>query len=105
LLYGFSVICLLFFVGVIWVAKESLDKFVAQHQGDAWLIVDDSGVGGESKGNRFQFPWEGFRRIVARSDMWLLETRQGGWMVLPTGSFTVRALELFRQRARKATRR
>ncbi len=101
LLYGFAVVCLVLFIGVVWVAKEALDKFVAKHQGNAWLTVDESGVGGEARGDRFHVPWEGFRCIVARSNFWLLETRQGGWMVLPTTGFTARAWELFRQRARK----
>ena len=101
LLYGFAVVCLVLFIGVVWVAKEALDKFVAKHQGNAWLTVDESGVGGEAQGDRFHVPWEGFRCIVVRSDFWLLETRQGGWMVLPTTGFTARAWELFRQRARK----
>ncbi|HEX9391621.1 MAG TPA: YcxB family protein [Usitatibacteraceae bacterium] len=100
LLYGFAVLCLVFFAGVVWAAKDALDKFVARHQGDAWLIVDEAGIGGEARGERFQIPWEGFRRIVARRDFWLLETRQGGWMVLPTTAFTARAWTLFRQKAR-----
>ncbi len=101
LLYGFAVICLMFFAGVVWVAKDALDKFVARHQGDAWLVVDENGVGGEARGERFQMPWDGFRRIVPRNNFWLLETRQGGWMVLPTTGFTFRAWELFRKRAKK----
>lgn len=99
LLYGFVVVCLIFFIGVVWAAKESLDKFVAQYQNNAWLTVDESGLGADASHDRFHIPWEGFRRIVSRSEFWLLETRQGGWLVVPTTQFTTRAWTLFRQRA------
>lgn len=101
LLYGFAVVCVILFIGVVWVAKEALDKFVAKHQGNAWLTVDETGVGGEARGDTFHVAWEGFRRIVNRNGFWLLETQQGGWMVLPTTGFTMRAAELFRQRAKQ----
>ena len=103
LLYGFAVVCVVLFIGVVWVAKEALDKFVAKHQGNAWLTVDEKGVGGEARGDTFHVAWEGFRRIVNRNGFWLLETQQGGWMVLPATGFTARASELFRQRARQGT--
>ena len=99
LLYGFVVVCLIFFIGVVWVAKESLDKFVVQYQNDAWLTVDEGGLGAEASQDRFHISWNGFKRIVPRSGFWLLETRQGGWLVVPTTQFTARAWTLFRQRA------
>ena len=98
LLYGLIAICLIFFIGVVWAAKESLDKFVSQYQNNAWLIVDESGLGGESLHDRFHLPWENFRQIALRSGFFLLETRQGAWMVLPTAHFTAQAWTLFRQR-------
>ena len=98
LLYGLIAICLIFFIGVVWAAKESLDKFVGQYQNNAWLIIDESGLGGESLHDRFHFPWENFRRIALRSGFFLLETRQGAWMVLPTTHFTAQSWTLFKQR-------
>ena len=103
LLYGFAVICLVFFAGVVWVAKDALDKFVATHSHNAWLTVAEDGVGGEAMSDagveRFHVPWAGFRRVANRNGFWLMETRQGAWMVLPTTHFTSRAWALFRSNA------
>ncbi len=104
LLYGLIAVCLIFFIGVVWAAKESLDKFVSRYQHNAWLIVDDRGLGGEALHDQFHLPWENFRRIVLRAGFWLLETRQGAWMVLPTAQFTAQAWALFRQRATRLAR-
>jgi YcxB-like protein len=98
LLYGFAVLCLVLFVAVMWAAKDALDKFVAKHRDKAWLTVDANGVGGESGNEVFHVPWSQFRRIRERNQMWLMETRQGSWMVVPTRDFTARAWELFRAR-------
>jgi len=99
LLYGFAVLCLVFFAGVVWVAKDSLDKFVATHSNNAWLTVAEDGIGGEAIGDagtkRFHVPWAEFRRMANRNGFWLMETRQGAWMVLPTTHFTARAWALF----------
>ncbi len=81
---------------VLWVAKESLDKFITAHRSESWLTVDDAGVGGESGAQKFHIPWQQFRRVRNRKDMWLMETRQGGWLVVPTRDFTARAWTLFR---------
>lgn len=106
LLYGFAVLCLVFFVGVVWVAKDSLDKFVDKHSHNAWLTITDEGVGGEvaseaggRETERFHMPWTEFRRVVNRGEFWLMETRQGAWMVVPTTQFTSRAWTLFRAKA------
>jgi hypothetical protein len=103
LLYGFAVLCLVFFAGVVWVAKDSLDKFVAKHSNNAWLTVAEDGVGGEAMSDagteRFHVPWAEFRRVANRNGFWLMETRQGAWMVLPTTHFTSRAWALFRAKA------
>jgi hypothetical protein len=108
LLYGFAVLCLVFFVGVVWVAKDSLDKFVAKHSHNAWLTVAEDGVGGEAIGDngaeRFHVPWAEFRRLANRNGFWLMETRQGAWMVLPTTHFTSRAWSLFREKATLLTK-
>ena len=107
LLYGFAVLCLVFFAGVVWVAKNSLDKFVAKHSNNAWLTVAEDGVGGEAICNacteRFHVPWAEFRRVANRNGFWLMETRQGAWMVLPTTHFTTRAWALFRSKATSLT--
>lgn len=92
---GFIVMMIL----VVWTAKESLDKFVAQHQGEAYLVVDEKGVGGQSKGETFHMPWQDFKRIRERGAFWLLETRHGAWMVIPTSNFTAAMWERFRARA------
>lgn len=84
---------------VVWTAKESLDKFVAEHQGEAFLVLDEVGVGGQSKGETFNMPWTQFKRIRERGAFWLLETRQGAWMVIPTTRFTAAAWAHFRSRA------
>ena len=103
LLYGFAVICLVFFAGVVWVAKDALDKFVVKHSQNAWLTVAEDGVGGEAMNDagveRFHVPWAEFRRLANRNGFWLMETRQGAWMVLPTTHFTSRAWALFRSKA------
>ncbi len=103
LLYGFAVLCLVFFAGVVWVAKDALDKFVAKHSNNAWLTVTEDGVGGEAAGDagveRFHMPWTEFRRVANRGEFWLMETRQGAWMVVPTTQFTSRAWALFRAKA------
>lgn len=107
LLYGFAVLCLVFFAGVVWVAKESLDKFVAKHSNNAWLTVAEDGVGGEAISDagteHFHVPWAEFRRVANRNGFWLMETRQGAWMVLPTTHFTSRAWALFRSKATSLT--
>ncbi len=103
LLYGFAILCLVFFVGVVLVAKDALDKFVAKHSNNAWLTVSDDGVGGEAIGisgaEKFHVPWDQFRRVASRGGFWLMETRQGAWMVVPTTHFTSRAWTLFRAKA------
>lgn len=107
LLYGFAVLCLVFFAGVVWVAKDSLDKFVAKHSNNAWLTVAEDGIGGEAISDagaeRFHVPWAEFRRVANRNGFWLMETRQGAWMVLPTTHFTSRAWALFRAKATSLT--
>lgn len=107
LLYGFAVLCLVFFAGVVWVAKDSLDKFVAKHSNNAWLTVAEDGISGEAISDagteRFHFPWAEFRRVANRNGFWLMETRQGAWMVLPTTHFTSRAWALFRSKATSLT--
>ena len=103
LLYGFAILCLVFFVGVVWVAKDTLDKFVEKHSNNAWLSVSEDGVGGEAVGTsgieKFYVPWLQFRRVVSHGGLWLMETRQGAWMVVPTTHFTSRAWRLFRAKA------
>ncbi len=103
LLYGFAILCLVFFAGVVWVAKDALDKFVAKHSNNAWLTVSEDGVGGEAVGisgvEKFHVPWAQFRRVASRGGFWLMETRQGAWMVVPTTHFTSRAWTLFRAKA------
>jgi hypothetical protein len=107
LLYGFAVLCLVFFVGVVWVAKDALDKFVAKHSNNAWLTVAEDGVGGEAMGEagtvRFHMSWTEFRRVANRGEFWLMETRQGAWMVVPTAQFTSSAWALFRAKATSKT--
>lgn len=97
---GFVVMMIL----VVWTAKESLDKFVAQHQGEAFLLVDEAGVGGQSKGETFKMPWQAFKRIRERGPFWLLETKTGAWMVIPTTNFTAATWAHFRTRATAAVR-
>jgi hypothetical protein len=96
LLYGFAAICLVFFIAVVWAAKDALDKFVARHRDQAALLVTEEGVGAESGREKFHLPWSAFRRIRFRSGFWLMETLQGTWMVIPTRDFTARAWALFR---------
>lgn len=89
---------------VAWTAKESLDKFQRDHAENAWLTLDDEGVGGEAvqagTPQSFKMPWTKFRRIKERQGMWLLETSKGAWMVLPTTHFTGDAWAHLRQRRR-----
>jgi hypothetical protein len=99
LLYGFATVCVVLFIAVMWAAKDTLDKFVAKHRDNAWLTVDETGVGGESGAERFHVPWKQFRRVRQRGAMWLMETRQGSWMVVPSRDFTARAWTLFRAQA------
>jgi hypothetical protein len=93
--YVFAAATLVLVVLVTWTAKEALDKFAREHANGAWLILDDEGVGGEARVDgvekRFKLPWEHFRRIVERHQYWLLETKHGGWMVLPTSQFSAEA--------------
>jgi hypothetical protein len=100
-LYVFAVAAILLAILVTWTAKESLDKFVATHQGNAFLLLDNEGVGGEATAGgelkTFKLPWDDFRRIVERHQFWLLETRQGGWMVLPTTHFSSDAWAIMRK--------
>jgi hypothetical protein len=99
---GFTV---LLFVIVVWNAKEALDKFAQEHARDAWLTLDDDGVGGESsaagEARRFKLGWDQFKRIVERNRYWLLETKTGSWMVLPSHEFSAEAWAQLRAR-RKA---
>ena len=96
LLYVAAAAALLSLILMVWTAKEALDKFAVQHAQDAWLVLNDEGVGGESGAARFLFPWDRFRRVVERGQCWLLETRQGAWMVLPTTQFTREAWAIMR---------
>jgi hypothetical protein len=109
-----SVICTVLYVAaagtiglmvlVVWTAKESLDTFQRTHANNAWLTLNDDGVGGEATRDgsvqRFTLPWTKFRRIKERSGMWLLETDQGAWMVIPTTHFTSEAWAQLRAKRR-----
>ena len=96
LLYIAAAAALLSLILMVWTAKEALDKFAVQHAHNAWLVLNDEGVGGESGAARFSIPWDHFRRVVERGQCWLLETRHGAWMVLPTTHFTREAWAIMR---------
>ncbi len=96
LLYVAAAAALLLLILMVWTAKEALDKFAVQHAQNAWLVLNNEGVGGESGAARFSIPWDHFRRVVERGQCWLLETRQGAWMVLPTTQFTSEAWTIMR---------
>ncbi|MCE2990677.1 MAG: YcxB family protein [Burkholderiales bacterium] len=95
ILYVGAGMTVLLFVLVVWTAKEALDKFAREHASHAWLVVDAEGIGGESQvageTRRFKLGWDQFKRIKERNRYWLLETRSGSWMVLPTHQFTAEA--------------
>jgi hypothetical protein len=104
-LYVFAAATILLAILITWTAKEALDKFVAEYAGQAWLTMDDDGVGGESADKTFKMAWADFRRVVERNSFWLLETRHGSWMVLPTTHFTADAWRVMRAHAKaRATR-
>ena len=96
LLYAAVAGALVMLVLMVWTAKEALDKFAVQHAHHAWLVLGEEGVGGESGAARFSIPWDQFRRVVERGQCWLLETRHGAWLVLPTTQFTREAWAIMR---------
>jgi hypothetical protein len=104
-LYAATIVALLLLILTVWTAKEALDKFAREHADNAWLTLDERGVGGESGTEQFLIPWEQMRRVVERGGCWLLETRQGSWMVLPTTYFTREAWELMRSHRRALPKR
>ena len=95
-LYVLAAATLFWFVIIVWTAKEALDQFAKRHTQNAWLTLDASGIGGESADQSFQLPWSQFRRISERNGLWLLETLQGSWMVLPTTHFNAEAWAVLR---------
>lgn len=102
-LYVCAAAAILLAILITWTAKEALDKFVAEYAGQAWLTMDHEGVGGESGDKRFKMAWADFRRVVERNSFWLLETRHGSWMVLPTSHFTQEAWRVMRAHRKART--
>ncbi len=106
-LYVLAAATVFFAVLIAWTAKESLDKFAKDHSRGAWLTLDADGVGGEAADKKFKMAWSQFRRVVERNRFWLLETGNGGWMVLPTTHFNGEAWALMRanRRARRSIKK
>jgi hypothetical protein len=102
-LYVFAATVLLLAIIVTWTAKEALDKFARDYANGTWLTLDEKGIGGEVEGESeksFKMPWQNFRRVNERHRMWLLETVNGNWMVLPTTEFSAEAWALMRANQR-----
>ena len=100
ILYAATIVALLLLILTIWTAKESLDQFAKKHAENAWLLLDDVGIGGESGAEKFMIPWDQLRRVVERGGCWLLETNRGAWMVVPTSQFNGEAWALMRAHRR-----
>lgn len=102
-LYVFAATVLLLAIIVTWTAKEMLDKFARDYANGTWLTLDEEGIGGETgrAGEKsFKMPWKNFRRVNERQRLWLLETVNGNWMVLPTTEFSSEAWALMRANQR-----
>jgi hypothetical protein len=99
-LYVFAAAVLILAILVTWTAKEMLDKFARDYAHGTWLTLDIEGIGGEAGEKSFKMPWQNFRRVNERHRMWLLETVNGNWMVLPTTEFSAEAWALMRANQR-----
>jgi hypothetical protein len=101
-LYVFGAATILLAILITWTAKEALDKFVKEYQGNSFLTLDDAGIGGEAAdGKTFKMAWADFRRVVERNGFWLIETKHKSWMVLPTTHFSSDAWAVMRAHRRQ----
>ena len=95
-LYIFAATTFLLAIIIAWTAKEALDKFAVENPSGTLLIINELGIGARAQAKQFHLPWSDFRRVVERNKLWLLETKHGSWMVLPTTHFTSDAWAVMR---------